>query len=158
MSTSEKICRLLWYCKIFTAWYVRSVIVFSELDCVKICKNIRKKYKNREIVEQIFSHAYLEAFKDKPRTENTKVFQFCCDNSEISKELLGKKKLDWYTRFKWFLQGLLSSIQSKFINHYDIDPDGKVFPDCTDILKKTYSLIEIQKEMAELGTTYVRNI
>ncbi len=28
MSTLEKICRLSWYCEIFTAWQVRSVISF----------------------------------------------------------------------------------------------------------------------------------
>ncbi len=32
MSTSEKICRLPWYCKMFTARHVRSVTWFSGLD------------------------------------------------------------------------------------------------------------------------------
>ena len=32
MSTSEKICNLPWYCKMFTARHIRSVIGFSELD------------------------------------------------------------------------------------------------------------------------------
>ncbi len=97
MSTSEKIRRLLWYCKMFTARYVRSVIGFSEHDWGKICTNLKKKYKDRDITQQICSFAYLEAFKDKPKTENTKVLQFCRDYSEISNELLGKGKLDKYT-------------------------------------------------------------
>lgn len=32
MSALEKICRLPWYCEIFIAWYVRSVIGFSKLN------------------------------------------------------------------------------------------------------------------------------
>ena len=37
---------------------------------------------------------YLKAFKDKSKTENSKVLQFCHNYSEISQKLLEKKKLD----------------------------------------------------------------
>ena len=127
MSTSEKIRRLPWYCEIFTARHVRSVIGFSGLDWIKICTSLKKEYKDRDIAQQISSRAYLEAFKDNHRTENAEVLQFCRDYSEISKELLGKGKLDKYTQLRWFLQGLPSSIQSKLINHYNIDLDGEAF-------------------------------
>ena len=157
MCTSEKIRRLPWYCEMFTARHVRSVISFSELDWGKICTNLKKEYKDRDITQQISSRAYLEAFKDKPRNENTEVLQFCRDYSEISKELLGKENLDKYTKLRWFLQGLPSSIQSKLINHYDIDLDGKTLPNFADILKKTSSLIETRKRMVELVTTDIRN-
>lgn len=95
--------------------------------------------------------------KDNPGTENAGVLQFCRDYSEISKKLLGKGKLDSCTQLRWYLQGLPSSIQSKLINHYDIDLDGETVPDFADILKKAYSLIETRKRMVELGTTNVKN-
>ncbi len=60
----------------------------------------RKNIKDRDIAQQIPSRAYLEAFKDKPRTENAEVLQFCRDYSEISNELLGKGKLDKYNQLK----------------------------------------------------------
>ena len=157
MSTSEKIRRLPWYCEMVTARHVRSLIEFSELDWVTIYTNLKKEYKDRDIAQQIFSRAYLEAFKDKPSTKNTEVLQFCRDYSEISKELLGKGKLDRYTQLRWFLQGLPSSIQSKLINHYDIDPDEETLSNFADILKKAYSLNETRKKIKELGTTDVRN-
>ena len=97
MSTSEKIRCLLWYCKVFTAWNVRSILGFSKLDWVKIYTNLKKEYKNQDIAQQISSRVYLEAFKNKPKTENTEVLQFCHDYSEISKKLLRKEKLDRYT-------------------------------------------------------------
>lgn len=50
-----------------------------------------------------------------------------------------------------------ASVQSQLINHYDIDLDGEALPDFEEILKKTYSLIETRKRMAELGTTDTRN-
>lgn len=50
-----------------------------------------------------------------------------------------------------------SSIQSKLINHNDIDLDGDDLPDFAEILKKAYSLIETQKRMSELGTTDNKN-
>ncbi len=50
MSTSKKIRRLPWYCKMFTAGHFRSVIGFSELDRVKIYTNLNKEYKDRDIV------------------------------------------------------------------------------------------------------------
>ncbi len=118
---------------------------------------MKKNYKDRDIAQQISSLAYLEAFKDKPKTENAKVIQFCRDYSEISNELLGKEKLDKYTQLSWFLQGLPSSIQSKLINQYDIDLDGDALSDLGKILKRAYSLIETRKGMAEQGTTDTRN-
>ena len=87
-----------------------SVIGFSGLDWTKICTNLEKEYKDQDIAQQISSRAYLEVFKDKPRTENAEVLQFYCDYSEISKELLEKGKLDKYTQLRWFPQGLPSSI------------------------------------------------
>ena len=157
MTASEKIRRLPWYCEMLTARHVRSVIGFSGLDWTKICANLKKEYKDRDIAQQISSRTYLEVFKSKPRTENAEVLQFCRDYSEISKELLEKGKLDKYTQLRWFLQGLPSSIQSKLINHYDIDLDGDALPDFAEILKKAYSLIETRKRMAELGTTDIKN-
>ncbi len=110
MSTSEKICPLPWYCEMFTAWHVRSIIGFSGLDWIKICASPKKEYKDRDIAQQISSYAYLEDFKGKSRTENVEVLQFCRDYSEISNELLCKGKLDKYTQIRWFLQDLPSSI------------------------------------------------
>ena len=73
MAAFEKIRRLSWYCEIFTARHVRSVIGFLGLDWTKICTNLKKEYKDRDIAQQISSRAYLEVFKDKPRTENAEV-------------------------------------------------------------------------------------
>ena len=81
----------------FTACHVRSVIGFSGLDWTKICTNLKKEYKDRDIAQQISFRAYLKVFKDKPRTKNAEVLQFCRNYSEISKELLEKGKLDKYT-------------------------------------------------------------
>ncbi len=157
MFTSEKIRRLPWYCEMFTTRPVRSLIGFSEQDRGKICTGLKKAYKNRYITQQISPRAYLEAFKDNPRTKNTEVLQFCRDYSKISKELLEKGKLDKYIQLRWFLQGLPSSIQSKLISHYKIDLDGETFLNFADILKKTYSLIETREKMVELGTTDIKN-
>ena len=152
MLISEKIRRLPLYCEMFIARRVRSVMGFSGLDQAKICTSLKKEYKDRDIAQQISSRAYLEAFKDKPRTQNAEVLQFCRDYSEISKELLGKEKLDRYTQLRWFLQGLPSAVQFKLIDQYDIDLDGNALPDFEEILKKAYGLIETQKKMAGLGT------
>ena len=141
----------------FTARHVRSVIRFSGLDWIKICESLKKEYKDRDIAQQISSRTYLEAFKDKPRTENAEVLQFCHEYSEISKELLVKGKLDKYTQLRWFLQGLSSFIQSKLINQYNIDLEGDALSDFEEILKKACSLIETRKKMAELGTTDTKN-
>ena len=153
----EKIRRLLWYCEMFTARHVRFIIGFSELDWIKICTNLKEEYKDRDIVQQISFRAYLKAFKDKPKTENTERFHFHRNYSEIFKELLGKRKLDWYTQLKWFIPDLLSSIQSKLINKYDIELDRNALSDIADMLKKAYSLIETRKKMTVLGTTDVIN-
>lgn len=136
MSTSEKIRRLPWYCEIFTARHIKSVIGFSGLDWAKICTNLKKEYKDQDLTQQISSPAYLEAFKDKPRTENAEVPQFCRDYLEISKELLEKGKLDRYTQLRWFLQGLPSSVQSELFNHYNIDLDAEAVLDFESILKR----------------------
>ena len=84
----------------FTARYIRSVIGFSELDWTKICTNLKKEYKDWDIAQQISSRDYQEVFKDKPRTKNAEMLQFCHNYSEISKELLEKGKLDKYTQLK----------------------------------------------------------
>ena len=115
------------------------------------------KYKDRDIAQQISPHTYLKAFKDKLRTQNAEVLQFCRNYSEISKELLGKEKLDRYIQLKWFLQGLLSAVHSKLINQYNINLDRNALPDFKEILKKAYHLIKTQKKMAELGTTNTKN-
>ena len=157
MSTLEKICRLPWYCEMFTARHVKSVISFSGSDWYKICTNLKKEYKDLDLTQQVSSRAYLEAFKDKPRTDNSEVLQFCRDYAEISKELIEKGKLDKYTQLRWFLQGLPLSIQSNLFNHYNIDLEGDAIPNFESILQKAYSLIETRKKMAELGTTDVKN-
>ena len=93
----EKIYCLSWYYEMFTTCHVRFVIGFSELVWTKICTNLKKKYKNWDKAQQISSRTYLEVFKDKPRIKNAEVLQFCRDYSEISKELLEKRKLDKHT-------------------------------------------------------------
>lgn len=116
-----------------------------------------KEYNDKGLTLQIFSYEYLEAFKDKPRTENAKVFQFCRDYSEVSKKLLEKRKLDKYTQLKWFLQGLSFSIQPELFNHYNIDLDEEAVLDFESMLNKAYGLIETRKKIVELGTTNIKN-
>lgn len=70
---------------------------------------------------------------------------------------MGKGKLDRYTKLRWFLQGLFSSVQSELFNYYNIDLDKEVVPDFESILINTYSLIETRKKMVELGTTNIKN-
>lgn len=158
VTASVKIRRLFWYCEMLTARHVRSVIGFFGPDWTKICANLKKEYKDRDgISQKISSRIYSEVFKRKPRIENAELLQFCRDYSEISKELLEKGKLDKYTQLRWFLQGFPSSIQSKLINHYNIDLDGDALPDFAKILKKAYGLNQTRKRMAELGTTDIKN-
>ena len=76
---------------------------------------------------------------------------------EISKVLLGKKKLDRYTQLRWFLQALPSLVQSKSFIYYNLDLDGKAVPDFESIIKKGYSHIEPQKKKVKLGTTNIKN-
>lgn len=141
----------------FIAQYIKLVIRFSRLNWTKICTNLKKEYKDQDLAQQISFCAYLEAFKDKPRTENAKVLQFCSDYLEISKVLLGKKKLDRYTQLRWFLQGLPSLVQSKLFNYYNLDLNGKAVPNFESIIKKGYSLIEPQKKKVKLGTNMKNN-
>ena len=49
IAASEKIRRLPWYCEMFTARHIRFVIGFSGLDWTKICTNLKKEYKDRDI-------------------------------------------------------------------------------------------------------------
>lgn len=42
-----------------------------------------KEYKNQDLAQQVSSHAYLETFKDKPRSDNSEVLQFCQQFSDI---------------------------------------------------------------------------
>ena len=44
MAASEKICRLPWYCEIFIACHIRSVIGFLGLNWTKIYINLKKEY------------------------------------------------------------------------------------------------------------------
>ena len=145
MAASKKIRCLPWYCEMFTACHIRSVIGFLGLDWTNICTNLKKEYKNRDIAQQISSCAYLEIFKDKPRTKNAEVLQFYRNYSKISKELQEKEKLDKYTQLRWFLQGLSPFIQSKFINYYNIDLDRNTLSDFAKILKTLTVLLKLEK-------------
>ena len=102
MSTPEKIRHLPWYCEMFTARHVKSVIRFLGSDWYKIYTNVKKEYQDQDLTQQVLSSAYFEFFKDKPRTDNSEVLQFCRDYAEISKELIEKGKLDKYTQLRWF--------------------------------------------------------
>lgn len=115
------------------------------------------QYKNQNLTQQIKSHAYFEAFKNKPRTDNSKVLQFCCDYTKISKKLMKKRKLDKYTQLKWFFQGFSLSIQFNLFNHYNINLEEDTISNFESILLKTYSFIKIKKNIAELGITNVKN-
>lgn len=42
-----------------------------------------KEYKNQDLAQQVSSQAYLETFKDKPRSDNSEVLQFCQQFSDI---------------------------------------------------------------------------
>lgn len=104
MATFKKIRRLSWYCEMFTVCHIRSIIGFLELDWTKIYTNLKKEYKDQDIAQQISFHAYLEVFKNKSRTKNAKMLQFCRDYFEISKKLLKKWKLDRYTQLRCFFR------------------------------------------------------
>ena len=157
VSLAEKIRRLPLYGEMFTARHVKSVIGFSGSDWTKISKELKKEYKDQDLAQQVSSRAYLEAFKDKPRAENSEVLQFCRQFSKITKDLVGKGKLDTYTQVRWFLQGLHSPIQSELFNQYNQDLDGEKALDFDDTLKKAYTFIESRRQMVELATTDIKN-
>lgn len=157
ISLAEKIRRSPLYCEMFTARHVKSVIGFSGSDWAKISKELKKEYKDQDLAQQVSSRAYLEAFKDKPRAENSEVLQFCRQFSEISRDLVGKGKLDTYTQVQWFLQGLPSPIQSELFNRYNLDLDGEKAFDFEDILKKAYTFIESRRQIVDLATTNIKN-
>lgn len=145
ISLVEKIRRLSLYCKMFTARHVNLVIGFSGSDWTKIIKELRKKYKNQDLAQQVSSCAYLEAFKDRSRTKNSEVLQFCQQFSEIFKDLVEKGKLDTYTQVWWFFSSLSFPIQSELFNRYSLDLDEEKALDFEDILKKVYAFIKSRK-------------
>lgn len=82
-------------------------------------EGLRKDYMNQDSAQQVSSHAYLEAFKDEPRSDNSELQQFCQQFSDILKVSTEKGKLD-FTYARWYLLGLPSSIQSELFNRQDV--------------------------------------
>lgn len=91
----------------FITRHIRLVISFWGLSYIKIALTLKKKHENRDIGPQISSCTFLEAFNNKLKTKNAEVLKFCHNYLEISKKLSEKRKLDKYTKFRWFLKDFL---------------------------------------------------
>ena len=73
--------------------------------------------------------------------------QYCYMFALISKNLVLKKRLDWYTQCQWFLQKLPEKIVIKIFYLYNInleDNDGLNF---RDILEKVLVLVKCKKNV-----------
>ena len=91
ISLAEKIRRLPLYYEMFTTRHIKSVIGFSGSDWTKISKELKKDYNDQDLAQQVSSRAYLKAFKDKPRAENSEVLQFCRQFSKFPGTWLEKE-------------------------------------------------------------------
>ncbi len=79
---------------------------------------------------------FLEIFKSKSHCYTACVLQYCRQFSAISQNVFTKKKLDLFTRFRWFLQGLPSHLQTEIVYRYELNPNDDLNMDFDDLVKK----------------------
>ena len=146
----EKIKRLSWYCELFTGKYIETLISSSRTSWAAIRKVLREEYKDQDLNQQMNSICFLEIYKTKSRFDTADVLQYCRQFSAISRYLISKRKLDSFTQFRWFLQGLPSHLQTEMFYRYELDPEDDLNMDFDDLLKKAMRFLGAKKKLASI--------
>ena len=153
VGNNEKIRRLPRYCDMLIGQTVESLPDFVERRWAQLCKVMKKEYKAGDSIQQVNSRAFLESYKDKERTSEDDVRNFCRKFGAISKVLIGQEKLDIYTRNQWFLQGLPKDVREEFFFRRGVDFDDNVMKDFDGLVKKTLGLVEARLKYKEVMRT-----
>ena len=96
------------------------------------------------------STRFLEIFKSKSHSYTACVLQYCRQFSAISQNVFTKNKLDLFTRFRWFLQGLPSHLQTEIVYQYELNPNDDLNMDFDDLVKKAMRLLGAKEKLASL--------
>ena len=98
VGNNEKIRRLPRYCDMLIGQTIESLPDFVERRWTQLSKVMKKEYKAGDSIQQVNSRPFLESYKDKVRTSDDDVRNFCRKFGAISKALISQEKLDIYTR------------------------------------------------------------
>lgn len=69
--------------------------------------------------------------------------------ASISKDLISRQRLDRYTQYQWFLQGLPEIVLTEIFYRYDIDLDDDNGINFDDLQEKTLVFIRRRKRLAD---------
>ena len=94
----------------------------------------------------------MEALKKKSRSEDHDLMHYCQLFASISRDLVLRQRLDWYTQCQWFLQGLPERILMEIFYRYDInlDEDGLDFENVLEnglvLVKRSKCLVDFIRD------------
>ncbi len=147
LSDSEKINRLPSYCESFTGNYVKNLIKGAYWAGVRAI--LRREYKENDLDQQMYSREFLEALKNKARSEGDNLMHYCQLFASISRDLVLRKRLDLYTQCQWFLQGLPERIVIEIFYRLDIDLESDDGLNFEDLLERALVFVKCRKFLAD---------
>ena len=153
VGNNERIRRLPRYCDMLIGQTIESLPDFVERRWTQLSKVMKKEYKAGDSIQQVNSRPFLESYKDKVRTSDDDVRNFCRKFGAISKALISQEKLDIYTRNQWFMQGLPADIREELFFRRGVDFDDNVMKDFDGLVKKTLTLVEARMKYKEVMRT-----
>lgn len=97
----------------------------------------------------MYSQEFLKALKKKAYFEDNNLMYYCWLFISISKNLVLKQRLDWYTQCQWFLQELPEKIMIEIFYWYNINLENNGNLDFDNLLEKSLILVKCRKYLAD---------
>ena len=121
LSAEERIDRLPDYCDIYISHSVRLLCVKQRGDWDKLCKELKRDYRNADTDQLMYTWDFLKSLVDRGSQGDLRAF--CRQYEDISGVLRKKGLLEEATQCMWFLKGLSSRMAGKVLRKARVDLD-----------------------------------
>lgn len=140
------------YCNTWIGDWMRALSSFVSHDWSAFAKDVRKKFKDRDTEQRVYTRLNLEAFKSIRREWDSKIRGFVREYTAISERVKERGQLDDFTRCLWFLQGLPEKLRNQVMRNLIIDTDELDTFNWEKISTETNRLILIREQSDRLMT------
>ena len=156
LKDEEKKRRFFKYCDFINDQYVRSIINAAS-SWEEIMKILKKKFRNRNVLQQLYFIEYFEAYKNHRRTNVEKMSTYCRQFQKIFDKFIKMKRLQSIIKSSWFLQKLFAFFYEKLVIWHDLNNENVENLNFATLVNQVLALVKSKRIMKSVRKTRFKN-
>lgn len=146
----NKIQRLPRYCDMLIENSIEGLPKYKERKWSELRKLLLRDYKASDFIQNINSKTFLKAYKNKVRTGDEDFKNYCRKFQFISSTFIARGKLNKYTQFQWFIQGIPIAITEKLFFKKGVTLNENNMKEFDILIIRTMQYIENKRRLTKM--------